>query len=95
MYPKLQQTKMFVTKMHYITSFSFNNTTSVKGLVIWAGLAVVILFYWGHTLITLALEGTQLVSKSEQNANLVNKPYLVNMLTRVLSWSKKDKNVLT
>ena len=36
-----------------------------------------------------------MVSKSEQKANLVNRPYLVNMLTRVLSWSKIDKNVLT
>ena len=44
----------------------------------------------GHTLITLADKGTQLVSKSEENANLVNIPYLVNMLTRVLSWSKID-----
>ena len=49
----------------------------------------------GHTLITLAHKGTWLVRKSEQNANLVNRPYLVNMLTRVLSWSKIDKNVLT
>ena len=33
-----------------------------------------------------------MVSKSEQNANLkVNRPYLVNILTRVLSWSKIDK----
>ena len=49
----------------------------------------------GHTLITLAHKGTWLVSKSEQNDNLVNRPYLVNMLTRVLSWSKIDKNMLT
>ena len=44
----------------------------------------------GHTLITLAHKDTRLVSKSEQNANLVNKLYLVDMLTKVLSWSKID-----
>ena len=38
---------------------------------------------------------TQLVKKSDQNANLVNRFYLVNMLTRVLGWSNLDKNVLT
>ena len=31
-----------------------------------------------HNLITLASKGTQLVSKSEQNTNIVNRPYLVN-----------------
>ena len=38
----------------------------------------------GHTLITLAHKDTRLVSKSEQNANLINRLYLVNMLTRVV-----------
>ena len=27
----------------------------------------------------------------QQNANLVNRPYLVNMLTRVLTWSEMGK----
>ena len=45
----------------------------------------------GHTLITLAHKGTELVRKFEQNANLVNRLYLLNMLTRVLSWSKNVK----
>jgi hypothetical protein len=49
----------------------------------------------GHTFITLAHQGTWLVIKSEQNANLENRSYLVNKVTRVLSWSKIDKNVLT
>ena len=35
-----------------------------------------------------------MVSKSEQNANLVNRLYLVNMITRVLSWSIIYKNML-
>ena len=35
----------------------------------------------GHTLITLAHRGTQLVSKSEQNSNLVIRPFLVYILT--------------
>jgi hypothetical protein len=30
-----------------------------------------------------------------QNANLVNRPYLQKMLTRVLTWSKMGKNMLT
>ena len=30
----------------------------------------------------------------QQNANLVNRPYLLSMLTRVLSWSKICKNML-
>ena len=30
-----------------------------------------------------------------QNADLVNRPYLQKMLTRVLTWSKIGKNVLT
>ena len=34
-------------------------------------------------------------SKIDRNANLVNKAYLVNMLTRLRSWSKIAKNVLT
>ena len=46
----------------------------------------------GHTLITLAHKGTLLVLISEQNPNLVNRSYLVNMLTRI--WSKLDKNLL-
>ena len=29
-----------------------------------------------------------MVRKTGKNANLVNKAYLVNMLTRLLSWSK-------
>ena len=33
-----------------------------------------------------------MVSKIGQNANLVNRAYLVNMLTRLLSWSKIVKN---
>ena len=52
-------------------------------------------FLRGHTLITLAHKDTYLalVSKSEQNANLVNRPYLVNMLTRVLTLVKnRQKN---
>jgi hypothetical protein len=49
----------------------------------------------GHTLNTLAYRGTYLVRKIGQNANLVNRAYLVNMLTRLLSWSKLVKNVLT
>ena len=49
----------------------------------------------GHTLITLACRGTYLVSKIGQNANIVNKAYLVNMLARLLTWSKIVKNVLT
>ena len=44
-----------------------------------------------HTLIMLAHRGTLLVRKSEENANLVNRLYLVNMLKMVLSWSKIDK----
>ena len=31
----------------------------------------------------------------QQNTNLVNRPYLVKMLTRVLTWSKMGKNGLT
>ena len=31
----------------------------------------------------------------QQNANLVKRAYLLNMLTRVLSWSKIGKKMLT
>ena len=42
----------------------------------------------GHTLITLERMGTQLDRKFGQNVNLVNRAYLVNMLTMLLSQSK-------
>ena len=48
----------------------------------------------GHTFIMLACRGTQLVRKIGQNANLVNRSHLVNMLTRLVIWSKTVKNVL-
>ena len=49
----------------------------------------------GHTLVTVAHKGNQLVSKSEQNANLVNRPYLVNMPTIAMVSTYWVKNVLT
>ena len=48
----------------------------------------------GRSQITLAHWVSYLVSQS--NANLVNRPYLVvKMLTRLVSWSKNCKIVLT
>ena len=38
----------------------------------------------GHTLITLACSGTYLVSKMDQNSNIVNRAYLVNTQTVII-----------
>ena len=50
---------------------------------------------WGHTLITLAHKGTYLVCKMLTTVQKELSGTVVKMLTRVLSWSKIDKNVLT
>ena len=41
------------------------------------------------------MQGCLVVQQKRQNANLINRAYLVNMLTRLLSWSKIVKNMLT
>ena len=48
-----------------------------------------------HTLITLAHKGTYLVCKMLTTLLKELSGTVVKMLTKVLSWSKIDKNVLT
>ena len=46
----------------------------------------------GPSIIYVSMKGYLV---GQQNANLVDRAYELNMLTRELSWSKIDKNMLT